>query len=325
MGNFWWDLTEPDIDGDGTVDVAYPLGGTEDRYPTVSFVSEPWAISAVCYDNDVTLDWNSPNRTDFAPVIRYEVSRVCATGMVSFMTTDRSIVDGDVKAYGAVIYTVRAWTELGPGPWGPPVVVEIPDTAPPTVSILSPSPGAWLRTTTVLISWSGSDDASGIAYYEVSVDGRAFLNVSLSASYGAQLFSSGAHRATVRATDVAGNAAEATVTFNLDLTAPTISVISPSSGSVIGSPSVSISITVSDAGSGYHRDLIRIDGQLVRDSTNVNSISFSIELDDGLHRLSMASTDRAGNVATVYLQFTVDSHPADHHHPLTDRSFVDIV
>jgi hypothetical protein len=117
----------------------------------------------------------------------------------------------------------------------------------------------------------------------------------------------GAHQATVRAIDRSNNVASVSVAFNVDLTAPTITVLSPTSGSVVGTTTTTVSINVDDVGSGYHRDIIRVDGSLVKDSTSLSPISFSIELEDGVHRLTMISTDRAGNTANVNFQFTVNS------------------
>jgi parallel beta-helix repeat protein len=305
VGNYWSDLAGSDANGDGILDTYYSLGSTRDRYPTVSFVTEPQGVTAARSGARVTLDWSAPDRTDFAPVIRYEVSRVHGGATVSFSTVESGLLDIDVKTYGAYTYTVRAWTELGPGPWSPPSTVTIPDTVSPTIFISSPSPGAWLQAAVVTITWAGSDEGSGLDHYEVSVDGGAFRGVSMATSYSTPTLSVGSHQVTVRAFDRAGNKADSTITFNVDHTAPTILVRSPISGSVTGSSSVAISIAVSDAGSGYHRDLISIDGQLVKDSNNLNSISFTVELEDGVHHLTMTSTDRAGNVATVNFQFTV--------------------
>lgn len=64
------------------------------------------------------------------------------------------------------------------------------------------------------ISWSGSDGGSGIARYEVSVDGGPFQSVGLQTSL-ARHWSVGAHVVVVRAFDAAGNLASSALQFNV--------------------------------------------------------------------------------------------------------------
>src|SRR5207247_1949673 len=75
------------------------------------------------------------------------------------------------------------------------------DTTPPVVSLEDPSP---VVTSSFPVHWTGSDAGSGIAGYEIQVDGGAFQTVGIATSVTLDL-ADGVHTFTVRATDVAGN------------------------------------------------------------------------------------------------------------------------
>jgi len=64
------------------------------------------------------------------------------------------------------------------------------------------------------ISWSGSDSGSGIARYEVAIDGSAFASVGLQTTL-TRTWTVGTHVVSVRAYDAAGNMKSAVVQFNV--------------------------------------------------------------------------------------------------------------
>jgi len=86
------------------------------------------------------------------------------------------------------------------------------DGQPPTFGAVSPT-GA-VTSTDVTVAWSSSDDASGIAHYEVSIDGGSFADVGTTRTLTAQ-WAVGSHAVVVKAFDVAGNSAETTITFQI--------------------------------------------------------------------------------------------------------------
>ncbi|WXG42321.1 MAG: NosD domain-containing protein [Candidatus Freyarchaeum deiterrae] len=89
------------------------------------------------------------------------------------------------------------------------------DTTPPTVSITSPTNDTLFNTSGVTVTWTGSDALSGIAYFEVSTDGVNWSNVTTSFSYNFTGLSDGSHTVDVRAWDLAGNNANASVSFTV--------------------------------------------------------------------------------------------------------------
>ncbi len=85
------------------------------------------------------------------------------------------------------------------------------DSTPPLVAANSPS-GPIAPNESV--SWSGSDAGSGIARYEVSIDGAAFVSVGLQTSL-TRVWAAGTHVVVVRAYDTAGNAKSSVIQFSV--------------------------------------------------------------------------------------------------------------
>ena len=100
------------------------------------------------------------------------------------------------------------------------------DSTPP--SVIANSPGVPIAPDE-LISWSGSDAGSGIARYEVGIDGAAFVSVGLQTSL-ARHWSNGTHVVIVRGYDAAGNAKSSVMQFTVSDNA------SPPPPTLFGSP-----------------------------------------------------------------------------------------
>jgi len=81
-------------------------------------------------------------------------------------------------------------------------------------SLATPSPSGTVSTSDVTVSWSGSDSASGIERYEVSVDDGPFVSAGTNTSFALH-WSDGSHRVVVKAYDYAGNQAVSYTTFNV--------------------------------------------------------------------------------------------------------------
>jgi ABC-type branched-subunit amino acid transport system substrate-binding protein len=92
------------------------------------------------------------------------------------------------------------------------VIVRI-DQTPPQLTI-DPFP-ATVNQASVAVSWHGSDAMSGIAKYEVAIDGGAFSDVGKATTYRLVL-SDGEHDVRVRASDVAGHTTERSVHVRID-------------------------------------------------------------------------------------------------------------
>jgi len=85
------------------------------------------------------------------------------------------------------------------------------DSTPPSVVANSPSVPIGPDES---LSWSGSDGGSGIARYEVSIDGAAFVSIGLRTTL-TRHWTVGSHVVVVRAYDTAGNAKSSAIQFSV--------------------------------------------------------------------------------------------------------------
>jgi hypothetical protein len=87
------------------------------------------------------------------------------------------------------------------------------DTASPAVSITSPTSGYETKSSTLTITWAGSDETSGINHYEIRLDGEPWDNVETDTTCTLTDLAEGTHTFYVKATDRAGNEIQDTITF----------------------------------------------------------------------------------------------------------------
>jgi hypothetical protein len=97
-----------------------------------------------------------------------------------------------------------------------------PDTTPPTISITYPANGATVTSSSVTVTWTGSDSGSGISYYETRIDSGSWINKGTSTSHTYTGLVNGAHTVDVRAWDVAGNSAMDSHTFSVNVSGGTV-------------------------------------------------------------------------------------------------------
>lgn len=176
------------------------------------------------------------------------------------------------------------------------------DTTPPILSISSPENGAYLGTSTVSISWSC--DENHLDHFEISVDEGAWQVLGTATSTTLSL-GDGSHTVAVRAVDLAGNTATATVSFVVDTTKPVITISSPTQGQKVGK-TVTVYWNITEE--NLEKVEISLDGGAWQDVTGMTSYTFS-NLPGGDHTVTIRVTDKAGNQATASVSFTVSVIP----------------
>jgi parallel beta-helix repeat protein len=90
------------------------------------------------------------------------------------------------------------------------------DTTAPTILIASPSPTYEKRSSTVTITWAGSDETSGIRQYAIRLDDGSWNNVGTNTTYTFTRLGDGGHTLGIKATDNAGNTKQDTVNFTVN-------------------------------------------------------------------------------------------------------------
>ncbi len=104
------------------------------------------------------------------------------------------------------------------------------DLTPPSVNIVSPANDTYNNTGGVTVTWTGGDVISGIAYYNMSIDGNTPIELPASTtSYTFSDLTDGSYTVVVEAVDNAGNMNETSVSFIVSF-GPTIKM-TPGDGS----------------------------------------------------------------------------------------------
>ena len=175
------------------------------------------------------------------------------------------------------------------------VVRTVADTTPPTISArVEPAANAagW-HNVAPLVSFDASDADSGIAFVSPPV----------------RVETEGAGQVvTGTARDGAGNEATASVTVNVDTTAPTLTVLTPASGSTVSTSAILLQGTAQDATSGL--DAVTCNGAAA--TVSGTSFSCALTLAVGPSTVVVRATDRAGNAteSSVGLTLAPSAGPA---------------
>ena len=172
--------------------------------------------------------------------------------------------------------------------------IQIDRTAPTTtVSVADPNSAGWYGDA-VQVTLSGHDNLSDIDATYYTVDGGAAQTYSGAFTYGTE----GTHEIAFWSTDNAGNVetAGAPITLSIDKTAPTTTVIVPStdSGWYVTS-GIPVAFLATDALSGIRATYYAIDGG----ATQTYGEPFTADLSTGVHTITYWSVDIAGNDEAV--------------------------
>ncbi|MGQ9691199.1 MAG: Ig-like domain-containing protein [Thermoproteota archaeon] len=87
------------------------------------------------------------------------------------------------------------------------------DATSPSILITSPSPGYEIKSSSVVITWTGSDALSGIHHYEIKLDAGSWINVETNTTKTYTGLNDGSHTIDIKAFDQAGNTKEETISF----------------------------------------------------------------------------------------------------------------
>ena len=195
-----------------------------------------------------------------------------------------------------------------------PAINPVADTQAPTTSITSPTAGQTVSgVVTVQVS---AQDNVGVTQVELYQDG-GLIGTKTSAPYNfswnTNATGNGGHTLTSKAYDAAGNTANSppvAVTVNNDLTPPTTSITSPTSGQVVTGV-VAVQVSAQD-NVGVARVELYQDNALIGTKTTT-PYTFNWDTDattNGSHTLTSKAYDAAGNTGTsAAVTVTVNHDP----------------
>ncbi|HEX5055044.1 MAG TPA: Ig-like domain-containing protein, partial [Gammaproteobacteria bacterium] len=186
------------------------------------------------------------------------------------------------------------------------------DATPPVISIGGVQAGAVVnKAVTPVIDVTDANPAGR----NITLNGQAFAS-------GTAVAAEGEYQLLVTATDGAGNSAQRSIGFTIDLTPPTVAILSPDNGASIAEPSVDI-VGYTEAGATVFLSGPGAQEIPVLADTTGRFIFASVALAGGENRFSLHSTDRAGNTGPD-TQLTVFGSGAGHSMQLNGALINDI-
>ena len=180
------------------------------------------------------------------------------------------------------------------------------DGTKPTLNITSPLDDNIIAYSDVLVSWTASDDASGIDHYEVKMNNGNWINVGMSTTYTFSSLEDKNYTVYVKAIDRAGNSIIKSASFTVDTTPPELQITSPAHETIFDCSDVTIEWTASDNVSGIdHYELKISNDNWVNVGTNTTHTFHSLA--DKNYTAYVKAIDLAGNNIIKSIMFTVDT------------------
>lgn len=200
----------------------------------------------------------------------------------------------------------------------------VKEKVPPTITILSPSGGAYVTNNKQPVVFTITDETGGsgvkLDSVVVKLDGAPVsagevTNSSISNGYSftytpAQALSDGDHTVTVDATDNDGNAAaQKSTTFKVDTIPPVLNITSPTEGMITSTAALTVSGTTNDATSSPVTVKITLNDadQGAVTVGGDGSFSKSIVLAEGANVIVVTAKDAAGKTSSVTRNVTLDT------------------
>jgi Big-like domain-containing protein/List-Bact-rpt repeat protein len=183
------------------------------------------------------------------------------------------------------------------------------DSQAPSVSLGSPTAGAYVRGTTSLGA-TATDNSGAIAKVEFYVRGvlvATDTSAPYSASFDTTTFADGPATVLARSYDAAANAADSSATVTIDNTKPTFTQATGPNGGTFGPGSTeSFSWAVSDATAGLQSVTCKLDTNDATACASQTGQSYT-GLGGGAHTLLVTATDKAGNHQAISYSWSIDA------------------
>ncbi len=185
-----------------------------------------------------------------------------------------------------------------------------PESFQPTVD-----PDGWTTEDRPTITFSTTDETSGIDHYEIKIDSGDFTKQS--SPYNLPTQDDGIHEITIRAYDLAGNYRDEDIEVSIDTTPPKefVPTMEPSGWSSNNQPKISFYTT--DKTSGIDDYKVKIDeGNFVSQYSPYTMPPQT----DGIHTVTVSAFDLAGNYREVTLDVYIDTTKPEEFRPVVTPS-----
>lgn len=200
----------------------------------------------------------------------------------------------------------------------------VKETVAPTITILSPSSGAYVTNNKQPVVFTVVDEAGGsgvdLDSIVVQLDGTPVSSSEITHSaitngYSftytpAAAVADGKHTVTINASDNDGNEAIAkTTTYTIDTVPPTLNITAPSDGYITNTAALLVVGVTNDATSSPVKVTVSLNGTdqgAVTVESNGN-FSKSVTLADGVNTIIIKATDAAGKSSSVTRRVTLDT------------------
>jgi alpha-tubulin suppressor-like RCC1 family protein len=286
----------PLADGSHTVDVEATdaAGNTGTASRTFSIDSTLPTVTISSPVNGATTNNNTPS-VSFSTTGSPPVTTECrvdsgAFGSCSSPWTVPALADGShtlaVRATDALARTATSSITLNV------------DATAPAVTITAPLDGGATNNTSPNAVFTATD--TGILTIDCSTDGGPFIGCS--SPYAMASLTEGTHLVQVRATDPAGNQTTAASTFEVDLTAPVVTINAPAAGATVSTATPSIEFSATDVTAVTYS--CSTDGGSYASCASPFTTAV---LTNATHTVSVRATDFAGNQASSSVNFTVNA------------------
>jgi peptidoglycan/xylan/chitin deacetylase (PgdA/CDA1 family) len=225
----------------------------------------------------------------WVPLMFHDICDACADSSVSAADLDAFLAW--LKARAPLGTMVKTMHDVIDGP--------APDTIAPTTSVTCNAAAcatSWYRQA-VSVALAATDvGGSGVAATRYTTDGTT--PTSSSPVYSAPLVLSQSSTLKYRSWDAAGNAEPTrTLTLKIDTAAPTVVITAPADGATIKAAQYTITASATDVGSGTKTVEFFADGKRLG-TDGLAPFSWGWKASKGVHKLTAAATDVAGNTGT---------------------------
>ncbi|MFW3146337.1 MAG: right-handed parallel beta-helix repeat-containing protein [Thermoplasmatota archaeon] len=182
------------------------------------------------------------------------------------------------------------------------------DTAKPKCNIFQPFEGEVIAVDHVKVIYNITDETTGIASSEISLDDGDWNNIERSGSYIFSELADGEHTVRIRASDRGNNTMTSMVSFIVDSMAPSVRFTCPENGTISSKKNQLVKWEALDNMTGLEVLEMKLDSGKWLDVLGRSEFGFT-SLPDGEHVVKLKAIDGALHEAYASVYFTIDTTP----------------